>query len=325
MNILLTCNHYFGDTGSEIFLNTIRDFLERKGHDVTLYARFSEENSELKKSNYDIAYCIHNISAMEVRFNFPKLPIVFLSNGVLPFLERPPFINIKPSIYLAVTEEVCDFLRMFGVNNIKIFRNLVDGKKFFPQNQIRDIPERVLILSNRITDEKANIIRKMCENLDLDYKFVGSRYGSITQEELPSLINEADIVFSLGRGVIETMMCGRIPIVFDYNGGDGLVTLENVKDFMKCNFSGRVMKKNFTVKELTEEINKYNSKEAEKLRDFAVETFDAEKGIDKLINLFEHLVTVKVENIDVNDFIMLDNFISSINEVTYYSKLVEKV
>ena len=44
------------------------------------------------------------------------------------------------------------------------------------------------------------------------------------QHRLPVEINEVDIVFSLGRGVIEAMLCGRIPIVFDHLGGDGMVT-----------------------------------------------------------------------------------------------------
>ena len=83
---------------------------------------------------------------------------------------------------------------------------------------------------------------------------IGEEPGAIHQDDLASRLNEADIVFTLGRGAIETMMCGRIPIIFDYQGGDGMVTPENIHELMTCNFSGRLYGRNYRVEEMIDEI-----------------------------------------------------------------------
>ena len=323
MKILLACNHLFENTGSEIFLSTIYDFMKKKDQDVTLYSRSSKNNNKLRMSNYDIALCFHNICAMEIRLNFPKLPIVFLSNGVLPFLEKPPYVDINTSMYLAVSEEVYDFLRKFDVDNIKLFRNCIDSEKFYSYSDINTIPKKALIISNRITDDKANIIRKSCSNLGISCKFVGKKFGEVSQSDVPNLINNSDIVFSLGRGVIETLMCERVPIIYDYNGGDGVVNLSNVKELMKHNFSGRFLNKNFTVSELTKEISSYSTDNVKDLRNFAVNSFDASKNIDKLIKLFSSIASTEIENMDVDNLVLLDNIMASLDEASYYSKILE--
>lgn len=50
----------------------------------------------------------------------------------------------------------------------------------------------------------------------------------------------------MGRGALEAMFCERAVIVFDYQGGDGLVTENNFEEIIKCNLSGRRFKSNIT-------------------------------------------------------------------------------
>jgi hypothetical protein len=90
--------------------------------------------------------------AMEVRRYFPHLPLVFLSHGVLPFLEQNPPIEIGIARYLAVSEEVRDNLIRHGVDEhrVDIFRNIVDSDKFSPRTSLSARPGRALILSNKL-------------------------------------------------------------------------------------------------------------------------------------------------------------------------------
>ena len=39
------------------------------------------------------------------------------------------------------------------------------------------------------------------------------------------------------------MLCGRVPIIFDSDGGDGLVNSDNLSELMKKNFSGKHLSK----------------------------------------------------------------------------------
>ena len=77
-------------------------------------------------------------------------------------------------------------------------------------------------------------------------------------------INEADIVIGIGRIIYESLSCGRNGLVFDlreYQGnlGDGMVTPDNVDNFITDNFSGRYNNKSFSLEKLVEELKKYDS------------------------------------------------------------------
>src|SRR5262249_42164914 len=169
LKVLLTNHQLLDFTGSEIFTFTLADSLRRVGHDVTVYspyvdklrqrlhsigAHVVERLDEIRCEAFDLAHVHHNITAMEVRDCFPQLPMLYLSHGVLPYLEQPPSIDLKIARFLAVSEEVRDALIAHGVSleRIAIFRNVVDSQRFCPSARIRQTPERALILSARIDE-----------------------------------------------------------------------------------------------------------------------------------------------------------------------------
>ena len=149
LKILIT-NHQLRDySGSDIFTYVLADFLTRRGHNVTAYSKYLgkvasdlarldirivDDLSEISKERFDIAHVHHNINALEIRYYFPKIPMVFLSHGVLPTLEKPPCFNIDLNHFLAVSEEVKSHLVSLGKveHKIFVFRNIVDSEKFCP-------------------------------------------------------------------------------------------------------------------------------------------------------------------------------------------------
>lgn len=331
MRVLITNHLLRSYTGSEIFTYTIADFLRRRGVEVVAYSKYVgvirsdfeaidvpvvEDLEQIQADEFDVAHVHHNINALEIRQRFARLPIVFLSHGVLPFLEQPPCIDIAISKFLAVSEEVKENLLEKGVaeNDIEIFRNIVDSGKFCPTGVINPEPRKALILSYKIDAEKENIIRQACDKLGVDCKFVGGRFGEVAQALIPRYINDADIVFSVGRGVLETMFCGRVPLVFDALGGDGLVTPAGVAEIMKCNFSGRRYAAHYTVDELVAEIRKYRGEYGEELREIALELFDAERRIDALISVYDRHKNDCVSELDDVRSGRLDAFVDSIRE-----------
>jgi glycosyltransferase involved in cell wall biosynthesis len=336
MKILLTNHHLLDYSGSEIFTLTLADFLTRKGHKVIVFSRYIDKMLKdfkkidvqivkdleiIKKEKFDIAHVHHNINAIKVRHYFPRLPIIFLSHGIIPFLEQPPIMDLHISKYLAVSEEVKRNLidnHKINAEKIEIFRNIVDVKRFFPLKKIKDHPQKALIISTRIDTEKEKIIRKTLESLNIKYKFIGGRFGWVTYDRLPNYLNQADIVFSLGRGAIEAMMSGTIPIVYDYLGGDGMVTPENIGEIMKNNFSGRRYHIDFTVKSLTQEIKKYKKENGEILKKMAVNYFGAQKRIKDMINIYKEFKSSKVLPISKDTKIRVNFIIKSIDETRLY-------
>ncbi|MDP3830647.1 MAG: glycosyltransferase, partial [Ignavibacteriaceae bacterium] len=271
---------------------------------------------------FDLAHVHHNINAIEVRNQFPKLPIVYVSHGVLPFLEQPPLVDLGISKYIAVSEEVYNNLVEKGVNPrlISIIRNPIDEKKFFPEKHINETPKNGLVVSNKISDEKLEIIQKTCRLLDIDLRIVGGRNGETNQDTLREMIQESDIIFSIGRGVIEAIFSGRAAVVFDYEGGDGMVTPDNILKLMEFNFSGRMSKTQFNVQGLTDEVKKYDRNSINQVRSIALKYFSSEVIFEKLIT--EYWNCIKSSDTDISIDNSLIKFISStIREVNYYTSI----
>ena len=334
--ILLATHQLLDFTGSELFTFTLADFLKRHGHEVTVYSpyvdrfwqrfesirvRVVENLDDLRGDTFDLAHVHHNITAIEVRRCFPSLPMVFLSHGVLPFLEQPPAINLQITRFLAVSEEVQAALLGYGIpeNRVSIFRNIVDSQRFCPSSVLRPVPERALIISARLDEQRENIIREACALCGISPTFHGGRFGEIDPSHLPLLINNADIVFSLGRGAIEAMMCGRIPVVFDYLGGDGMVTPDNLQELMTCNFSGRLCGRGYTVDELVSEIKKYRAENGIALRHLALSFFDAYKRVLDLIGVYSECIRNDMASLPRTEERLLNAFGETIRETRSYT------
>ena len=314
MKILITNHHLQAYCGTEIFTYTIARALKNRNHDLYVYSPYlggiSKEIialgipvvNDLRSldKDFDVAHVHHNILAYEVRNRFPELPIIFFSHGVKPYLEQPPPTEIGIVKYMAVSEEVKDSLINLGVFESKIgtFRNPVNENTFFPKKPINVTPKKALVISNYIDNITEKIIRNACSKLSIDLRFVGARFEIMPNDKIPEVINEVDIVITLGRGAIESMFCGRIPIIIDRWVGDGMVTPKNFSDLIQSNFSGRYHGHKYTVSELCTEIKKYQQKYSEELRQLALEEFSVTSQTDKLLKIYEECLGMNVPEIN---------------------------
>ncbi len=303
LRVLLTNHHLLEPAGSETFTLTLASRLVARGHRVTVYSKFVETMEDalrragasvvsdldaVKQETFDVAHVHHNVGAMEVRFTFPDLPIVFLSHGVLPFLESAPAVDPGIARFLAVSEEVRDRLAADGVpeGRLSIFRNLVDEARFAPGPPLPERPRRALVLSHRLDDGTARAIRDGCRAAGVSCFFAGRRFVPVPPEDLPALLRDADVVFSLGRGAIEAMLAGRIPFVLDHAGGDGLLAPDLARESMRTNFSGRGRRLRFSAEEIAKALSRWRPEDGLALRDFALAEFGAGARLDALEGIY---------------------------------------
>lgn len=303
LRILVATNHLFSFTGSELTAFTLARELQAGGQRVTVWARhvardfapvFADAGlpvidslAGLPDAAFDAAYVQHSLGALELRDRFPRLPLVHASLGVLPFLEQPAFLDLAVARHLAISEEVRDNLLAHGVPaaRISFLRNVVDGSRFRPLRPPADPPRRALIYSYKIGAERAALVAEACRRRGLVCDWIGRRPGEIAQDALPARLNEADLVFALGRGAIETLLCGRVPFVFDCHGGDGLVTPDTLDAIARCNFSGRLHARTYSVEALAEELGAVRPADGEVLREMALARFDAGRAAQRLAGM----------------------------------------
>lgn len=284
MTVLITSNHLFQLGGSETFTYTLAKECERRGFEVDVFTHnpsgvFSLRLNIVQKlrDSYDLILVSHNTCLPSV--SLTEGPKIFTSHGVFPSLEQP----IRGADhYVAISKEVADHLKKNGFDSTIIF-NGVDCERFSPQKPIRDKLTRVLCLPQ---SERAMIVVKSACNI------VGAEFCSAQEMwDVETLINEVDLVVTLGRGAYESMACGRAVVVFDYRWyigkplGDGIVTPDNDAEMSECNFSGRRYKREFNAESLAEEFRKYDPEMGPDNREIALERYNVEKQLDRYLEL----------------------------------------
>jgi hypothetical protein len=311
LSVLLATNYMCGWTGSETLVLTLIKGLHKHGCKLTLYARhldrswaaelcgpevvLTDDIEVLRIRHFDLAHVQHNTCLMDVRATFPTLPVVFSSLGVLPFLEQPAPFDCGIARYLAISEEVRDNLIAQGipVDQIQIMRNLVSEWDFVPAEPVRPKLERILVISNKLDDARKIILLAAARKVNASIRFIGGCHGTIPQDQLTDAINAADVVVSLGRGVVEAMLCGRVPLVYDIHGGDGLVTPDRLDDLKTCNFSGRRFGREFSINDLIDEFAKYKPEYGERLRALALTNFGYKVNLPLLLGIYSDAVKKK--------------------------------
>ncbi len=292
---------YMPWTGSDIYTYTVARELSMRGHSVTVCVNELDPATPLRHmlrearvklvlapsqmaDPPEVIHAHHNVMATRVRACFPGVPMIFVSHGVIPHLERSPGPDVDVALLVGVSEEVCAGLDGNGAP-VMLIRNAVDEDLFEPTAPVRDKPERLLVLSNRMPAAQMAMIRNVCSGLNIKVDRVGGD-NQVPQGELPARINAADIVISLGRGIIESMLCGRIPIVYDYQGADGMVTPENVERLAEANFSGRRCGMEWRYENLIRAIGEYDAKNGPELRRAAVRMFGVSGIVDQLERVY---------------------------------------
>ena len=241
--VILLTNHFIGgQTGTETWIKTMKEAL--KGHEVDTYS-FTQD--EIPTKHYDLALINHH-TCLKALENTPIETRIFTSHGVIPDLEQP---IEGADYYVSVSEEVQDNLKEKGFEST-VIRNPIDKDVFKPTNKVNKELKNVLFMSN-YPGNAGRIVEQACRGLN--FKKIG---GGNRVNNPQDYINWADLVITLGRGVLESMSCNRNVIVFDYNGGDGFIDEETFLEYRKKNNSGRTNRIKYTPEELRKEFSKYN-------------------------------------------------------------------
>lgn len=340
MNILISTHHLLQYAGTETQTVTIAKYLVKNQHTVWVYSRFlSEELRDdlvavganvtdsidvIRTIRFDLSHVHHNIQVYEIRHTFPKLPIIWWMHGRFPFLEQKPLLDCNLNKILVNNRAAQKRLFSKGISNkdIYIMRNFIDPEVFYEQTPIRNKPQKALVLSNKVTARKFNILKQACEKRNISLTGVGVGFGQRNSAEIAKLINEVDIVFSLGVGAMESLFCGRAVIIADQdttNFDEGLVTVANYDTVKEQNFSGLSSSKRFGVKDVLAAIDSYSPQESGTLKNRAIADYSAPNQAKTLLNLYKKAVSSPVKEMSKVEKALLNETVSMIYETELYT------
>lgn len=334
MYILLTNHQMYAYTGTELYTYTLALALKNLGHKICVYTKFPGEISEkleemgihctndlesIKDEPFEVAHVHHVMCAYEIRIKFPQIPIVFQSHGAKTILEQPPKLNINISRFLAISEMVRENVKKTNyIDDVQIIGNGFDTQSFRQIKPINPKPQNALVISNKMTLPKKNILMKALQKLGINCVFVGAE-NAVAYHRLPKYINEADIVFTIGRGVVESLLCERAVFVFDSHAADGIVTSSNYDSIKITHFSGQAFNKVFNSSQIIKEINTYyNPEDVAKLSLRVQKEFNIDATAKKLLAIYEDVAKIPVEKISEEKIEILNQILDLVEVENMY-------
>ena len=248
MDLVLSTNT-LGLGGSESYLLTVAEQVDRLGHRVTLHARAFGPMADLARERglnvvddpglpaaCDGVLVQDAAVAFELAARYPEVPQVFVAHSVIYDLQSPPQLPGLTRCAVALNDRVANRLRSLAVElDVVRLHQPIDIERFGPGGPLPARPARLLLLSNRVDEGRRSLARACARNaIELTEVGVG---GELTADPQAAL-QRAHIVVGYGRSVLEAMACGRAAFVFDHRGGDGWVTGERYEALEADGFAG---------------------------------------------------------------------------------------
>lgn len=173
--------------------------------------------------------------------------------------------------------------------NKELIRNYIDCERFGfvePNN----VCEKILIHSSRDSQILVTPILAAAKEVNAYVSFTGVNFLNKGKTwGIENQVYSSDMVVGYGRCLIESMAMGKAVLLFGVNGGEGVVSSSSFWRNAETNFSGWIDRKlkfdldEKTIKDLYQEIIKYNVQDILSICDIVKEHFDINKNVDKIL------------------------------------------
>lgn len=234
--------------GTETYVRTLSRALVDRGHEVFVYSPFlgamaaeigatgvpvTDDLAEWRHEFFAVAHVHHNVVATQVRATLPEVPIVWLRHGVIPQLERPP--TFVPEVALATAPERARARTADREQPLAVVPNPIDTAFYAPRRPVRPRAQTAAAITNHLSSAAWAGIAGACESLGIAVRHVGHPNNV---PEVREAIDEADLVFAVGRTALEAGSMARAVLIHDHNGCDGWLDRANYTAAAEYGFSG---------------------------------------------------------------------------------------
>jgi hypothetical protein len=247
---LLLANNHLGLGGSESYLLTVAEQLDRLGHEVFIYAVERGPGAEVVlergmpligeaelTDDFDAALVQDAIVSLQIAELCPGARQVFIAHSAMFDVQTPPQIPGIVGTVVVLNDRLQRRMRACATSvDVVRLRQPIDTQRFAPRGALPEVPRRAVLLSNNPSADRLMILESACERAGIELDRLGGAAGQTTDPR-PQLA-AADIVIGYGRSILEAMACGRAAYVYDWKGGDGWVTAESYPEIEADGFAG---------------------------------------------------------------------------------------
>jgi hypothetical protein len=302
VEIVLATHGFETVGGSETYLLTIGEELQRLGHGVTIHSQTGGEMSnfavhrgltvtvgeERLPESCDAVLVQDAGMAYALADRWPSTPQVFRACTEIYDFQFPPQLPDVVESVVVVNDRVQRRVEALDARyEIIRLRQPVNTDRFRPLVEIREQPRRAVLLGNYLAGNRSKLLCEAWESKGVECVVVGADGDRITAPE--DAIASADIVVGKARAVLDGMSCGRAVYVYDFAGGDGWVTPEAYPAMEADNFGGQATDWTLSSEQLASDLDDYRPEMGLANRDLVLAHHTAADHVHALLGLFRTL------------------------------------
>lgn len=279
MKILITNQQLWPMRGTENWCLSVGMELIRRGHEVYVFSPnprsgipfFEEHGIKFTDSGYfDLILENHNVLQ---KSRCKGKCIIHTCHGRINE-ERP----MEGAINVGVAKATAEYWKLDT-----FIPNGVDCERFSPTTPVNNEIKNVLSLCSSTRAD--GMLFEVCKKLGYTLK---TTYNAEVPD-VNELINRSDLVFGVGRSVLDAMACGRPVISFDARGyighphGCGYVTPEMVRD-NSDNMTGKdsIVDENWIIGE----IRKFRQQDGIRNRNYIEHFRNVKETVDRYLQIY---------------------------------------
>ncbi len=301
MKLLLATNQ-LGLGGSESYLLTVAEYLDRFGHEVTIYTPEGGEGQAVARernlgvalegdaveAGFDAALVQDGAVSHEVAEQRPELPQLFVAHSTIFDVQAPPQLDGAVAAVVALNDRVARRMRNLATE-VELVRltQPIDTQRFVPRAPLPDAPRSALLLSSTPHADRMQLIESVLAEAGLELRRLGGVDGRVT--DIRPALAASEIVIGYGRSILEAMACGRAAYVYDWHGGDGWVTSASYEEIEAGGFAGRTGRKVVDRETLVNELGAYSPSMGPVNHDLVTAYHRAGRHVEQLVELLSRI------------------------------------
>jgi hypothetical protein len=241
-----------GPGGSETYLLTVAEQLQRLGHEVTIFVVdagdmtrvASERGLRVALSEHELPRSCGGVLAQDavvaplLAARYPGVVQLYVAHGPGVDVARPPQLDGMISAVVALNDRVIG--RLDGLarrHEVVRLRQPIDIHRFTPRGDSRAVAESAVLVSNYLDGAERAALTDTCADVAVRLEHIGvrGRRSMVPEVDMAAV----DIIFGHGRAALEGMACGRAVYVVHRWGRDGWVTPDSYGAFEADGFAGQ--------------------------------------------------------------------------------------
>lgn len=297
MRIALATENYHRIGGTETYVHTVAEQLQRLGHQVRVYSPHPGDMAHLSRARGidvarlddlgqpdDVVIAQDAASSYELAGLWPDVPQVYVCHSTMFDLQQPPLVEGTVQAVVVMSERLDRRVAALDADlPVVRMRQPIDAERLAPRGTPSAVPRRALLLGNYLQGDALRLFVDTWGELGVEVVQVGSASSPTLQPEAD--IAAADIVVGKGRAVLDAMSCGRPAYVYDVWGADGWVTADSYDAIEADGIAGQALGQAVDAVRLRKDLAAYDAAMGGVNRQLVVTHHDAKRHATDLATL----------------------------------------